>query len=284
MSEIRLRINLRNKSTDPIQVTRRKAEYGITIQEMIMKRDGTIFPVADITDRLNELDGSSNSFSDVYTGRLGVINDKVTYIVDSSKEPIMKYPLEDKTEGGIQIFQMPVRDSDGRVPRGRYIAGLDTYDDDHSNTNSLGSLFILDLLTDEIVFEYTGRPMFADDFYEIARLALLFYNAECNYENNKKGLFGYFARHHCLHLLSDTLEILKDKEMIKGNMLGNKSKGTMSTEPIKKYGRRLLRDYLLTPIHEIDVTEVNGEIVETETVIKKLSKMKQRALLQELTL
>ena len=80
---------------------------------------------------------------------------------------------------------------------------------------SLFSIFILDLWTDELVFEYTGRPMFADESYEIARLALIMYNAKCNYENNKKGLFAYFSKHNCLYLLTETLEFLKDKEMVK---------------------------------------------------------------------
>lgn len=98
-----------------------------------------------------------------------------------------------------------------------------TDDDDSSDTLSLFSLFIHDLWTDELVFEYTGRPMFADDAYENARLALLMYNAECNYENNKKGFFGYMSKHNCLYLLSDTLEFLKDKEMVKGGQYGNKA-------------------------------------------------------------
>ena len=89
-----------------------------------------------------------------------------------------------------------------------------TDDDDTSETLSLGSFYILDLFTDDLVFEYTGRPMFADDFYEICRRACLFYNAELNYENNKKGLFKYFSQHNSLYLLSDTLEFLADKEII----------------------------------------------------------------------
>ena len=64
---------------------------------------------------------------------------------------------------------MPETDSSGEVIRGRYIAGIDPYDDDVSDTLSLGSIFVLDLFTDQIVCEYTGRPYLADDFYEICR-------------------------------------------------------------------------------------------------------------------
>ena len=93
----------------------------------------------------------------------------------------------------------------------------------------------MDLFTDEIVFEYTGRPQFADDFYELCRRALLWYNSEANYENNKKGLFAYFSKMNCTYLLSDVLDFLKDKEMIKGTLIGNKSKGTISTAPVRIY-------------------------------------------------
>ena len=96
-------------------------------------------------------------------------------------------------------------------------------DDDTSETLSLGSFYILDLFTDDLVFEYTGRPMFADDFYEICRRACLFYNAELKYENNKKGLFKYFSQHNSLYLLADTLEFLADKEIIKPGTYGNKA-------------------------------------------------------------
>lgn len=104
--------------------------------------------------------------------------------------------------------------------------------------------------------------MFADDAYENARLALLMYNAECNYENNKKGFFAYMSKHNCLYLLSDTLEFLKDKEMVKGGQYGNKSKGTGNYGSIAPYGRRCYRDYLLRSTPQINLKEVDGQTVE----------------------
>lgn len=58
---------------------------------------------------------------------------------------------------------------------------------------SLGSIFVLDLWTDKIVAEYTGRPMYAEDYFEICRKLCIYYNAALNYEQNKKGLFGHFS-------------------------------------------------------------------------------------------
>ena len=60
--------------------------------------------------------------------------------------PAREFPHKDnKVLGCIEIHERPIVDSTGRVPFGRYIAGMDPYDDDASDTLSLGSLFILDL-------------------------------------------------------------------------------------------------------------------------------------------
>jgi hypothetical protein len=106
---------------------------------------------------------------------------------------------------------MPERDRDGKVYSNRYILGHDPVDNDSADTMSLTSTFVLDLYTDKIVAEYTGRQDFADDNFEIVRLLCLFYNGKCLYEQNKKGIFAYFSRMNCLHLLADVPEYLKDK-------------------------------------------------------------------------
>jgi len=69
----------------------------------------------------------------------------------------------------------------------------------------------LDLFTDRIVLEYTGRTTYADELYEKFRLALIFYNARGLYESNLKGTFAYFSRMNSSHLLADTPEYLRDK-------------------------------------------------------------------------
>ena len=55
----------------------------------------------------------------------------------------------------------------------------------------------------------------------------VFYNGKVNYENNKKGLFAYFSRMNCTYLMTDTLNFLKDKQMIKVQGYGNSAKGTV---------------------------------------------------------
>ena len=200
--------------------------------------------------------------------------------IPSFKTPIRNFPHKDnKQEGAIEIFKMPEKDSSGKVFSGRYIAGCDPYDDDVADTMSLGSFFVFDLWTDKIVAEYTGRPTFADDFYEKCRLLCLFYNARLNYESNKKGLFAYFSKMNCLYLLTDVLEYLKDKDMVKGQLFGNKSKGTTATQAINSYGRTLIRNWLILP----KTVVINDGEKDIESTTYNLNFIRNRALLQELS-
>lgn len=266
-------------TTDSMALTRTKAENPITLQEAIMRRDSTLFPVATIMDRIHQIDGNPNEYDDVYVGELELKKDGKVEFKPTSAQPIRHFPHKDnKLEGAVEIFKMPELDRDGKPFNGRYIASQDPYDDDSAETMSLGSTFILDLWTDKIVAEYTGRPMFADDYYETSRRMCLFYNARMNYENNKKGLFAYFSRMNCLYLLTDVLEFLKDKDMVKGQLYGNKAKGVNATTPINAYARTLIRNWLLKPVVTVQV--IDGE--EQEVTVPNLMFIKSKALLQEL--
>ena len=271
-------------STNPLLITKVKAEMPIVLQEAILKIDSTIYPTSELNDAIMAIDADPTHWGKLWIGRLGQQDGKILYLPDDSKEVIKDFPHKDnKLEGAVCIHALPVCDSSGIPPRGRYIAGLDPIDDDESTTLSLFSLYIMDLFTDELVFEYTGRPALADDGYEICRKALLMYNAECNYENNKKGLFKYFSQHNALYLLSDTLEFLKDKEEGKPNYITNKSKGTHALASVNSYARRLIRDWLLSPVViSVPSTTTPGEMVQQETF--GLYKIKFRALLRELAL
>ena len=278
------RWTLKYNSSDPVMLTRFIAENPITIQEAVMRRDSNLYPVADITDCLNKIDGDPRSLDHIQIGKITLFENKPIFEPSFEVTPVREFPHKDnKLEGCIEIHSLPKKDSNNKVFKGRYIAGCDPYDDDSSETLSLGSLFILDLWTDEIVAEYTGRPLFADTFYENCRRLLLLYDAECNYENNKKGLYSYFSRFGCLYLLSDTLEFLKERDPSLKELYGNKAKGTMSTQGfIKKYGRSCLRAYILYPIENIECNEETGE--ETVTSIPRLYTLKIRAALKELSL
>ena len=273
------RYKVKYNSEDPRTIIKAIAERPVTPSEAMLDVKSNMFPSVDLSQRVDDLDNDSRAFSDVYVGALVYGKDNAVEFTPTCDTPIRSFPHKDnKIAGAIEIWEMPETDKQtGKPYAGRYILSCDPYDDDSSNTMSLGSIFVLDLWKDELAAEYTGRPMFADDFFEIAMKMCIFYNGIMNYENNKKGLFAYFQSHNRLYLLTDTLEFLKDKQMIKESYYGNKAKGTNATQPINNYGRALLRDWFIKPVTV--VKKVDGQDV--EVTVPNLTKVRSRALLQE---
>lgn len=273
------RYNVKYNSTDINTITKCIAEIPITPQEAILRTRGNIFPVADLTQRLAEIDNDPHTFDDVYVGDLMQEKDGTVSFKLTGDQPIRDFPLKDnKVSGALEIFKMPEKDAQGKVFPQRYIIGHDPVDNDEADTMSLSSTFVLDLWTDTIVAEYTGRHQFADDNFEMLRKLCVFYNAKCLYESNVKGAYSYFSRMNCLYLLADTPEYLKDKDIIKNIGVGNNSKGVKATKPVNDYANRLIRDWLLKP-----VTIQSGEDGE-ETTVFNLARIRNRALIKELML
>ena len=273
------RYRVKYNSTDPNTIIKTIAEVPITPAEAIVKTGVNMFPVADLTERIGQLDANPTEYDDVYVGDLVFNKDGQVEYKPTSATPIRDFPHKDnKIEGAIEIYQLPEIDRDtGKPYNDRYILGADPYDDDESNTMSLGSIFVLDLWTDRIVAEYTGRPPFADDYYEICRKLCLFYNGRLNYEYNKKGLFSHFSTRNSLYLLTDVLDFLKEKQMMKDGY-GNKSKGTNASPAINAYARSRLRSWLLAPVPIMQT--IDGE--EKEVMVSRLFTVRNRALLKEL--
>lgn len=273
------RYRVKYNSTDPNTIIKTIAEVPITPAEAIVKTGVNMFPVADLTERIGQLDANPTEYDDVYVGDLVFNKDGQVEYKPTSAAPIRDFPHKDnKIEGAIEIYQLPEIDRNtGKPYNDRYILGADPYDDDESNTMSLGSIFVLDLWTDRIVAEYTGRPPFADDYYEICRKLCLFYNGRLNYEYNKKGLFSHFSTRNSLYLLTDVLDFLKEKQMMKDGY-GNKSKGTNASPAINAYARSRLRSWLLAPVPIMQT--IDGE--EKEVMVPRLFTVRNRALLKEL--
>lgn len=273
------RYRVKYNSTDPNTIIKTIAEVPITPAEAIVKTGVNMFPVADLTERIGQLDSNPTEYDDVYVGDLVFNKDGQVEYKPTSATPIRDFPHKDnKIEGAIEIYQMPEIDKNtGKPYNDRYILGADPYDDDESNTMSLGSIFVLDLWTDRTVAEYTGRPPFADDYYEICRKLCLFYNGRLNYEYNKKGLFSHFSTRNSLYLLTDVLDFLKEKQMMKDGY-GNKSKGTNASPAINAYARSRLRSWLLAPVPIMQT--IDGE--EKEVMVPRLFTVRNRALLKEL--
>jgi hypothetical protein len=264
-------------SADPKSVLRVIAEDPITPAEAIIKVKAAYFPITALTERLSQLDQDVHAYDDVYIGKL-VQNSNGVEFTPTSDVPIRKFGVENDTPGAVEIFEMPEKDRNGKVPHTRYIIGHDPVDNDQAESSSLSSTFVLDLWTDKIVAEYTGRQAFANDNFEIVRLLCLFYNAKCLYESNKKGIFAYFSKMNCTHLLADTPEFLRDKQLIKYSNFGSNAKGVNASAAINAYANNLIRDWLMKPV--TIVQNIDGE--DQEVTVYNLNFLRNRALIEEL--
>ena len=274
------RYTAKYETSDPKTIIKVVSNMPITPSEAIIQGGVSQFPVVDIENRILEINSNPNFYDDTLVGQLVITDNKVEF-VPTSDTPIRFYQQKDNKNmpGAIEIYEKPQTDSNGDVYANRYIAGADPYDNDESTTTSLGSILILDLMTDRIVAEYTGRPPMADDYFEICRRLCLYYNARLNYENNKKGLFGHFSKMNSTYLLTDVLEILVDKQMMKPGGVGNTAKGTNASQSINGWGRQLIAKYLLTP--QTVIVAEDGE--EKEIKKRNLDFIKNKALLIELS-
>ena len=272
------RYNVKYNTTDSTLITKTIAEHPIVPQEAVLRTRGNLFPSSQINERLNQIDTNPNIFDDVYVGEL--IFDKAGQVkyVPSDDVPIRVYPTEDnKDRGAIEFYEMPQKNREGKVFPNRYIIGHDPVDDDVSQTMSLTSTFVFDLLTDRIVAEYTGRQEYADDNFEIVRRLCLFYNAKCMYEQNKKGIYSYFKRKGCLTLLAETPEYLKEQNIIKEIGYGNKGVGVNATANVNGFADRLTKEWLIKK--QVVLIKEDGQ--EREVEIPNLFTVKNRAFLQE---
>lgn len=263
---------------DPTSVLRVIAEDPITPAEAIIKVKEAFFNVQALNERAQQLDTNPHLYDDIYIGELFFNSSGQVEFKPTSAVPIRKYPVDNDTRGALEIYAMPEKDTTGRVFDNRYIIGLDPVDNDIAESSSLYSCFVFDLFTDNIVAEFTGRNPYADDNFEITRKLCLFYNAKCLYESNKKGCFAYFQTMKSTHLLAETPEYLRDKQMIKYKGFGSNAYGVNASAAINNYANGLLKDWL-NKLVSVTVKREDG--TEDLILIPILYTLKTRALIEE---
>lgn len=263
---------------DPTSVLRVIAEDPITPAEAIIKVKDAFFNVQALNERAQQLDTNPHLYDDIYIGELFFNSSGQVEFKPTSAIPIRKYPVDNDTRGALEIYAMPEKDITGRVFDNRYIIGLDPVDNDIAESSSLYSCFVFDLFTDNIVAEFTGRNPYADDNFEITRKLCLFYNARCLYESNKKGCFAYFQTMKSTHLLAETPEYLRDKQMIKYKGFGSNAYGVNASAAINNYANGLLKDWL-NKLVSVTVKREDG--TEDLILIPILYTLKTRALIEE---
>lgn len=260
-------------------------QFPLTPSEAFLRTSGTIFDTVRAQKRLSEIEASSERFrSQVDIGFLEQTrNGTVNFIPNRDLHPIYEFPLKDNVDkpGALQIYEHPIVDKHAGKPySNRYIAGIDSYEFDTSGTKSVGSIIVMDRLTSRIVAHFKGRPK-SSDFYEICRKLLLYYNGKANYEKASLGIFNYFDKMKCLHLLCDQPEILKEQHLTKVATTGNGKKGTPPTQAVNAFGLELTEEWLSE--YAYDVNEINADgtystnilnydILPSELILKEIIK------------
>lgn len=211
--------------------------------EIFLSKTHNVFPIGEIQARLAELETNKIFTDGTYIGTLDIDTlGNLTWKENRDLEPIYDYPVRKKQHGCITIFNPPITDETDQIPYGRYIAGLDPFAQDGAESSvSLGSFFIYDRFTDNIVAEYTGRPDTTNEYHESCRRLLKYYRAKCLYENQIKGFFDYMKFKNETYLLADQPSFLKD--IIKDTGV-NREKGFHMTKGVKSYGISLINNYL----------------------------------------
>ena len=246
------RQKVRNNTLDGTALVQEKAEAPITPQEAVLRVEGSIFPVTELKDYLAEISPNMARFvAPHYVGTLIPESDGSMKFVftNGTTTPIREFPATENKVGAIEVFEVPARVKDNY----RYIIGVDPIDSDEvTYSNSLGSVIVFDRWTRRIVAEYTGRLETTNAFFEIVYRLAIYYNATIMYENNKKGLYGYFQMiKKNIGILADTPEFILDKQTLKPrNVSNNTTKGINATAAINAYGRRLQVDWMLENAYE----------------------------------
>jgi hypothetical protein len=252
--------------------------YPLKPSEMFINKTNNEFPVADIKIRIRDLmSGNNLELDNTYRGFYSMNQEGIVkFDKDDKLIPIREYPLKKdmgSLEGCIEIFEPPIKNAEGKIPSGIYGAAMDPVDDDGNDNvkQSLQSTYIINLLTDRIVAEYTGRTKFAKLYYEQVRRMLIDYNCTLLYENQKKGVYTYFDQKNSLYLLEDTPQALKDSESQKGNFTGNRSKGIYNTPKIKYWGEQeLLPNYLESQAYAANNGVSNVQIFKSLGALKEM--------------
>jgi hypothetical protein len=256
-------------ASDRASIDRHICEQPLTPAEATLNISTNIFPKRELILQLATI-RNSKSLRDLK--QVGQLYTDTNGIVKFEQKPTLKdlvkhrIPAGYSRDGAVVIWEHPPADT----PYGLYVAGCDPYDHDQTAGDSLGSVFIYKRIQtfeswyDTIVAEYTGRPDKAEDFYETVRMLLMYYKASLLYENERKGLFTYFANKHAEYLLADTpskiKDIVKDSTVIRG-------KGVHMPKEIKRWMEGLIKDWLN---EEYEVGRKNLQKIYSEALLEEL--------------
>lgn len=258
------------KGLDPKAIHNVTTQFPLSWKEAFLRNKGNVFGSPEMLEWLGQLENIPSlrgqaQRGELYFGEENKVqwrpNDELIYITDF---PLKKDPKSGEnfsTNGCAVIWEHPEKHENGEIPNYLYIAGCDPYDQDKSESGSLGSFFVYkrfyraDKTHDIIVAEYTSRPNTAEEFYEVCRKLCLYYNAKVLYENQLKGLKVYFEQKNALYLMYEQpgiiKDIVKDSKVQRGYGI-HMNRGSNGSNGIKDQCELYLKKWLYEEIEDID--------------------------------
>lgn len=274
---------------DPKAIHNITTQFPCTWKEAFLRNKGNVFGSPEMLEWLGHLENTPSLRGQAQKGDLffekGEVkwrpNDELIYITDF---PLRKDPKSGQsfsTDSCAVIWEHPEKQDNGEIPNYLYIAGCDPYDQDKSESGSLGSFFVYkrfyraDRTHDIIVAEYTSRPDTAEQFYENCRKLCIYYNSKVLYENQLKGLKVYFEQKNALQYMCEQPGIIRD--MVKDSRVQrgygiHMNRGTNGSSGIKDQCELYLKKWLYE--------EVSGETEGTK--VCRFQTIKSIPLLKEL--
>lgn len=208
------------KSKDPSLLPRKMAENPFTPKEAVLETGNNIFLSKLLLDHKKKVEHSKLYQTMATIGMVERVGSKIDFIPDPTLVPIHLYPHKNKYtdyKGAVIMYQKPYK-INGEIPKNLYKLCLDTYRDDETTGDSIGSAYIIEQANtftptrgDIIVASYNGRPSTQEEFNRIIFDLCELYNAEIAFEADEPGdIVGYAKRKKKIFMLADAFELAYD--------------------------------------------------------------------------
>lgn len=181
--------------------------------EMFLSKSASIFPAAEIQNRLTEI--QNYKLLEYSQKKVDLFFDPnsdtgVSYRINNDIA-IDKFPWNsDNIEGTVVIYEMP-QYIDNKIQKDSYIIGYDAFKANSNSGESLAAIYVMktnkyfsQIGYSEIVASFIGRPYYGiDEVNEIIyKLSLFYGNAKIFFENTAGNTKDYFEKIKRLDLLA----------------------------------------------------------------------------------
>ena len=255
--------------------------------EMFLTKTGNYFPIVEMKERLALLD--SKIKPEDWQKKVQLYFDPntkggVRYEIDTTNSltAIDKYPWHGPSKDGcVVIYEFPITDKGGVVPKDLYLIGHDPIATDSVTGESFAATYVIKTKKywntyghDEIVAAYVSRPYDGRGPINenLLKLSMLYGNAIIYFENMVGNVKEYFEKMKRLDLLArQPTTVFNKKASFDGKGQAVVYGYPMSNRKIKMDAVQYVRDWLL---------EERGQ--EDGRIVRNLDRIWDKALLQEL--